>query len=264
MAERVRSTLLTLRVSAIPAYRKLAEELGIYQGAPSNSPPFGSAPTFQQQAPYQPQQQHQQQQPWMQQYGGNGYGPPPPMPYGDYNGYTGGMSYGGPPSYPLYTQGGPAYPYYQSSPQPPPFPYGGQSYLAPSPGPGGVGSTSPHLPSAGAPLFSTPSFDGFSPFSPLASPSGPNPYANTFNASSEGGSGGYYCELSTSRVARRRLVADYFAPQPRKRMARCSSASRNHPCPHLTRIHPSHHLGTHSHPSLSSRLLRQSPNRACM
>ncbi|ORY61951.1 hypothetical protein BCR35DRAFT_334920 [Leucosporidium creatinivorum] len=200
MAERVRTTLLALRVSAVPAYRKLVEELGMtYQGAPSASPPFGSAPNFQPQQQQQQQAPHQQQ--WMQQqYPGVGAYPPPPMPYGDYQAY--GMGYNTPSFQPPYSQSAPSYPYYQASPQASAYPYTGSPYLSASPAPplGPGGNTSPHL-SPAPPLFSPPSYD-FSPFSPLGSPSGgSNPYnfrSTSFSNSSDAG-GGYYDSPQASR-----------------------------------------------------------------
>lgn len=188
MAEQVRTALLNLRVSAIPAYRKLVEELGMqFQGPTSTAPSFPSAPTLQpQQQPQQPhyhqhhQQAPQQQQQWMQ--------PCPPagpyaMPYGaEFGGFTNG---GYPPYQPQYSQV-PTYSFYQPAP-PVGYPYSGSPYLSPSPGPNLVGGNSPLLSSA--PPFSPHNFDGFSPFSPLGSPSGGmymNPSAS-FSVSSDGG-----------------------------------------------------------------------------
>lgn len=79
MAERVRDSLLSMRVSTVPAYRKLVEEMGLpYQGVQTNgTPPYTSAPTFPQGVPATSQpwpQQHQQQY-----YAPQGYYPPPPQ-----------------------------------------------------------------------------------------------------------------------------------------------------------------------------------------
>jgi protein JSN1 len=177
MAERVRSTLLTLRVAAVPAYRKLVEDLGMqYQGAPSvaETPPYTPVPTFQ---PVQHSPQPQTPQQWPQQLGPRGY--PLPLQQFDYSAYA--MGYGAPqygqgsPQYsqgsPQYSQGpgfssqysqaGPTYGGYYAQLPPPSFaPYGGFGIGASpgrSPGGGGAGGGLSPLPTP------TPGVGSFSP-----------------------------------------------------------------------------------------------------
>lgn len=175
MAQQVRAVLLSLRVSAVPAYRKLVEELGLpYSGATNPSPPLSQG--------YNGSYGQQQQRSWPPAQAA--FPPPFAGPFG-YQPYTG--PYGGAPI-PMSFAPGPMY-----TSQPPPhipqmaayrpahqqmYPYN-QPYLA-SP-PADLHNMAPVSPppmtvphNGFSPTLSagTPAFGEFAPFSPLGSPRG--------------------------------------------------------------------------------------------
>ncbi|GAA5830360.1 hypothetical protein JCM11251_001322 [Rhodosporidiobolus azoricus] len=184
--QRVQEAVEALKVSAVPAYRKLIEDVGgRYSGPPpGNTPPFTPGPSH---SPPQmrgsagsPTQQYagggfaatpgRRPPPPQQQQGSPYYPPPPPMPYPLQSAYSAPYPPYGPPPPPPGGSGYPLYPYFGAPPPPhfsPPFgpaasPTGGRSLrggpLASSPG------VSPLVQHALAPGL------GGGPFSPTAVP----------------------------------------------------------------------------------------------